>query len=145
MGHERRFRYAPAGCKPLRMGDCRSRALVGPPSQLMSYCKRASVASPESTKRIGMRPRSRWFDGARRRKSNRPENFGLRYVETHVLKNKTPTTRRKFASRRCRIRSTSYRDQHRRNAGCAANQASGSSVAAVGVELPDNWANRSRA
>ena len=36
------------------------------------------------------------------------------------------------------FQSPTYRDQLRRNSGCAANQASGSSVATAGGKQPDN-------
>ena len=53
-------------------------------------------------------------------------------VSNRISPNKSPSTRQKLASRRRSIRSPGYRDQHRRDSGCAANQVSGSSAATAG-------------
>ena len=45
---------------------------------------------------------------------------------------------------RRRFLSLCYLEQHRRASGCSVSQASGSSVAAPGGEVYDNWHNTSR-
>jgi hypothetical protein len=95
-----------------------------------SFQKSESLASPPPSIEVGLLEVV-----AISRSTDKSSGYG---VSNLMSPNKTPSTHRKLASRQCGIGSPSYRDQNRRDSGCAANQASGSSVATAGGEQPDN-------